>query len=69
MEISEVHWQNFASYEQKIYQIISPNVHVHCQNICATIYIYITKEQEDPIHDKKILHHYKPKVAQILAHS
>ena len=40
MEIYEVHWQNFASYEQKIYQIVSPNVHVHCQNICATIYIY-----------------------------
>ena len=26
----------------------------------------MTKGGEDPIHDKKILHHYKPKVALIL---
>ena len=26
----------------------------------------MTKGQEDPIHDKKILYHYKPKVALIL---
>ena len=36
MEISEVHCQNFASYQQKIYQLVSPNLQVHCQNICAT---------------------------------
>ena len=36
MEIFEVHCQNFASYEQKIYQLVSPNLQVHCQNICAT---------------------------------
>ena len=36
MEISKVHWQNFATYEQKIYQLLSPNLQVHCQNICAT---------------------------------
>ena len=68
MEISEVHCQNFTSYEQKIYQLVSPNLQVHCQNICATKK-YITKGQEDHIHDKKILYYYKPKVALILDHS
>ena len=48
MEISEVHCQNFASYEQKIYQLVSPNLQVHCQNICAT-------KNVSP-NDKKILH-------------
>ena len=61
MEISEVHCQNFASYEQKIYQLVSPNLQVHCQNICATKNI-------SP-NDKKILYYYKPKAALILDHS
>ena len=61
MEISEVHCQNFASYEQKIYQLVSPYLQVHCQNICATKNISPK--------DKKILYYYKPKAALILDHS
>ena len=48
MEISEVDCHNFASYEQKMYQLVSPNLQVHCQNICATKNI-------SP-NDKRILH-------------
>ena len=56
MEISEVHCQNFASYEQKtILACKSWYLEVHCQkDMCYKK--YMTKGQEDPIHDKKILY-------------
>ena len=53
---------------KKLYQLVSLNLQVHCQKICG-IKKYITKGQEDPIYDKKILYHYKLKVPLILDHS
>ena len=68
MEISEVHCQNFASYEQKtISACKSKSSSLLSKDMCYKK--YITKGQKDFIHDKKILYHYKPKVALILDHS
>ena len=56
MEISEVHCQNFASYEQKT---ISACKFESSNSLSKDMWYkkYITKGQEDPIHDKKILYH------------
>ena len=61
MEISEVHCQNFASYEQKT---ISACKFESSNSLSKDMWYkkYITKGQEDLIHDKKILYYYKPKV-------